>query len=69
MEASYEHKTKTLLLGVPKNLLVASALIKIIFESSSLKSQKHVHGQAANSRPTAWLIPADNAIGFTSFRQ
>ena len=39
------------------------------FKSLSLKSQKHVHGQAASGIPTVWLVPPDNAIVFTSCRQ
>ena len=66
MKACHKNKTKTLLLGVSKILLAAYALIKRMFELYLLKSQKHVHGQAASSRPTAWFAPPDNAIVFTS---
>ena len=72
MKACHKNKTKTLLLGVSKILLAAYALIKRMFkrmfESFLLKSQKHVHGQASSSRPTAWFAPPDNAIVFTSCR-
>ena len=61
-----KNKLKILLLGVQKTLLAAYALIKIIFESSSLKSQKYVHGHATSSRLTVWLVPCDDAIVFGS---
>ena len=48
MKACHKSKTKTLLLGISKILLAAYALIKRMFESSLLASQKHVgnsHGE------------------------
>ena len=62
-------KTKTPPLGVSKILLAAYALIKRMLESSLLKSQKHVHGQVASSRSSAWFFPPEYAIVFTSCRQ
>ena len=58
MKACHKNKTKTLLLGVSKILLAVYALIKRMFESSLLESQKHVHGQAAGSgpRPGSFLL-------------
>ena len=69
MKACNKNKTKTLLLGVSKILLASYSLIERMFESLLLKSQKHVHGQVASSRSTAWFVPPDNAIVFTSCRQ
>ena len=69
MKACLKNKTKTLLLGVSKILLAVYPLIKRMFESLLLKSQKHVHGQAASSRSTVLFVPPDNAIVFTSCRK
>ena len=60
MKTFHEKQNKNTPSGCSKNiisclgliLLAAYALIKIIFESSSLKSQKYVHGQATSSRLT-----------------
>ena len=54
MKAFHKNKTKKFLPDVRKILLAVYALIKRIFESSSLKTLKYVHGQAANSRLTVW---------------
>ena len=54
MKAFHKNKRKTLLPDVRKILLAVYALIKRIFESSSLKTLKYVNGQAANSRLTVW---------------
>ena len=56
MKACHKNKTKTLLLGVSKILLADYALIKRMFESSLLKSQQQVHGQAASSSPQPGLF-------------
>ena len=69
MKAYNKNKTKTLFLGVSKILLAAYALIKRMFESSLLKSQKREHGQAVSSRSTAWFVSPGNAILFTSCTQ
>ena len=66
MKACHENKAKTLLLGVRKIVL---ATYEEFFKSWSLKSQKHVNGQAASYRPKVWFIPPDNAILFTSCSQ
>ena len=44
MKVCHKNKTKVLLPGVQKILLVAYALFKEIFEPSSLKSLKYIHG-------------------------
>ena len=58
MKAYQENKTKTLLLGVPKILLAAYALIKRIFKSSSLNHRNMciVKQQAAGPQPGSFLL-------------
>ena len=70
MKACHENKAKTLHLGVRKIILATYAFwLENFFKSLSLKSQKHVHGQATSCRPTVWFVPSDNAIVFTSCGQ
>ena len=58
MKACQENKTKTLLLGVPKILLAAYAVIKRIFKSSSLnhRNMSMVKQQAAGPQPGSFLL-------------